>query len=211
MFQKVKIYLLKFAGKVIAISIIIVSLCIGGSLYCEELKKKEKSSNTNSELYVTEEQVKAIILAVKDEIYAYGYQSYYFDCLYEDIDIYINPKIKNGVIWVIYKLLPHGEIYRAVVILKNGLAFLCRRPERGFAPTTDIAINTLYLPDEDVIKMKTTWKKYKFSVKLNPSPEEIYQAKKRQYIRYYKEAYDYKVMEKLLKEKHGESLLYYIF
>ncbi len=200
----------KIKNKVIPISIIIIILCMGGNLYCAELDKKEKSSNTNSELYVTEEQVKAIILAVKDEIYAYGYEKYYIDYTYDKINIYINPKIEEGLIFMIYKLFPHGEVYRAGFIRKDGVAVLYGNPEIGFLPAHGLATNTLYFPDEDVVKMKTIWKKYKFSIKQSPSPEEIYQAKKRQYIRYYKEIYDYKVMRKLLKKKIGDSLLYYV-
>ncbi len=76
--------------------------------------------------------------------------------------------------------MPHGEILRGAYIRKNGLALLNGDPEQGFRPTQGAAMPTVYLDDDDVIKMKTTWKKVFFSIDINPPAKDIEEGKRRQ-------------------------------
>ncbi len=135
---------------------------------------------------VTDHEVQAVILAVKDEIYAMGYASYYLDIgkSGKDVPIYFNPHVSKGLIWIIYKLMPHGEVYRGAHVRKNGLAILLGDPRNDFPPTQGLASKTIYLDDDDVIQMKTTWRKYHFSVDVKPTQERLRKAEQRQQQRY---------------------------
>ena len=153
----------------------------------------DKSYSDNSifqKQKITDKEIKAIILAIKDEIYTLEHQKTYFDIGADKVPIYINPNIENNLIWFVYKLMPHGEIFRAAYVNKDGLAFLLGDPHNGFPPTQGASMKTVYLKDEDVIEMKTTWEKTYFSININPSNKEIEDVKKRQEIRF-KHKYDY--------------------
>ena len=53
----------------------------------------------------------------------------------------------------------------------------------GFPPTNGAAMKTVYLDDEDVIRMKTTWKKLHFAIEVNPSAERREDARRREAAR----------------------------
>lgn len=142
-------------------------------------------SNTTANADVKEDEIQAVIQAIKDEIYSHNYQKEYFDLGTDRIPIYVNPRRENEMVWVIYKLMPHGEILRGAFIRDDmNLAILVRDPEKGFPPTNSAAMKTVYLDDDQVIKMKTTWKRKYFSIDLNPSAKELQEAKRRQEIRF---------------------------
>jgi hypothetical protein len=134
---------------------------------------------------VTDAAMRAVITAIEDEIYANGYQTAYIDVGADKVPVYFNPRIENGMIWVIYKLMPFGEIRRAAVLSPDKqLAMLQRDPRLGFPASDGSATKTVYLRDEDVIEMKTTWRKVYMSIELKPSNRRIEAAKQREAIRY---------------------------
>jgi hypothetical protein len=134
---------------------------------------------------VTDADIRVVITAVEDEIYANGYHTVYIDVGADKVPIYVNPRIENGMVWVIYKLMPHGEIHRGVVLSADKrMAMLHKDPQLGFPATDTAAIKTVYLNDDDVIEMKTTWRKVYMRIDLKPSAKLIEEAKQREAIRY---------------------------
>jgi hypothetical protein len=130
---------------------------------------------------VTDSMVRALIVAIQDEIYINGYEKAYVDIGPERVRLYANPKLENGMLWMIYKLMPHGEVFRGAFLSADPkLIVLAGDPHDDFPPTQGAAMKTVYLPDNDVIRMKTTWRRTHFSVKLSPTPEEVQEAKHRQ-------------------------------
>ena len=96
---------------------------------------------------VSERAIEAVVLAVKDEVYSHGYHNAYSDVGPDKIRIYIDPYVRNNLIWTIYKLMPHGEVFRAAYVRKDGLAVLIGDPFNGFPPTNRAATKTLYMDD----------------------------------------------------------------
>lgn len=148
--------------------------------------------------------VKAIVQAVEDEIYDYGYEKQ-FDEIGENIGapgkvaqtripIYIEPEItapyESGR--VIYKLMPYGEIVREFVIRSNGLVVLDADPENGFPPTDEANTKTVYLDDDEVCRMKHNWVRSFFVISDSPSSEMIHEAARRQKLRTGFSAWEYR-------------------
>jgi hypothetical protein len=143
---------------------------------------------------LSDSDLKAVVQAVEDEIYDYGYQKQ-FDEVGENIGapgsapqarmrIYIEPEIgadESGRI--IYKLMPYGEILREFVIRSNGLVVFGANPENGFPPTDEANTKTVYMDDDEVCRMKHNWVRSFFVVSDSPSPEMIHEAAKRQKLR----------------------------
>jgi hypothetical protein len=132
---------------------------------------------------LTPGDINALITAVKDEIYTQKYQTYYADVDKDKVAIYVQPFFENSLIWTIYKLLPHGEVYRAATMRKDGLAVLLGDPHNAFPATQGAAMKTVYLDDDEVIKMKTAWDKHYFAVEIQPSEKETRAAQHRQALR----------------------------
>ncbi len=134
---------------------------------------------------VSDADIRAVVGAIKDEIYANGYYTAYIDVGAEKVPVYVNPKIENNMVWVIYKLMPFGEILRGVVVSPDKrLAFLHRDPQLGFPASDGAAMKTVYLNDDDVIERKTTWRRVYISIDLKPSPKQLEEARQRQKLRY---------------------------
>jgi hypothetical protein len=143
---------------------------------------------------VSESEVKAVIQAVEDEIYDYGYQKRFYQ-MGEDVGtsnaprsrirIYIEPEVdaEDGGGRVIYKLMPHGEVLRDFIIRKNGLVVLSGNPQNGFPPTQESSTKTVYMDDDEVCQMKHDWLKDSFVVDDSPSSERIQEAAQRQKTR----------------------------
>ena len=164
-------------------SVAVVSLLTVALFIFETLARGETGSKANCS--VTESEIAAVILAIKDEIYVNQYNKEYLDIGADKVPVYINPVCEKGRLWLIYKLMPHGELFRGAYMSKDGkLALLEGDPARGFPPTHGASMKTVYLDDEDVIRMKTKWKKLHFSVELTPSPRDLQEAKTRQGMRF---------------------------
>ena len=143
---------------------------------------------------ISESAVKAVVQAVEDEIYDYGYQKSFYQ-IGQDvgtsnsprsrIPIYIEPDLdaEDGGGRVIYKLMPYGEVMRDFIIRKNGLVVLSGNPQNGFPPTQETSTKTVYMDDDEVCQMKHDWLKDSFFVDDSPSSERIQEAAQRQKIR----------------------------
>jgi len=126
--------------------------------------------------------VTKLVEAIEDEIYARGYETKYAD-LGEPreqgehrLPVYIQPTVSEGRGWIIYKLMPFGEIYRMFSISKDGAVSLHGNPSNGFPPTQPDYL-TLYMDDEDLCKTKHDWRKEYFLVELHPSAKRVSEAK----------------------------------
>ena len=134
---------------------------------------------------ITDEDAKAISLAIEDEVYDRGYQKRFYMVGREishdvtSLPVYIDPTVKDGASTLIYKLMPYGEVIRGFHFTKDGLVILEGDPDGGFPPT-DPDMLTLYLDDEDLCRWKHSWKKYHFEVVDSPSAELIAEAGMRQ-------------------------------
>lgn len=134
---------------------------------------------------LTEDQIKAVVLAIQDEIYDYDYEGDFADVGEASgpgssrLPLYISPIIKEGHGTVIYKLMPQGEIYRDFSIDGNGLVVLSEEPDGGFPPTHS-SHNTLYMDDNEVCRLKHDWVKASFYIDFQPGKERIREASVRQ-------------------------------
>ncbi len=127
----------------------------------------------------------AIVQAIQDEIYDYGYEGWGWDAADKfegdtyQMHVYIEPTAKNYSGRVIYKLMPYGEVLRIYAVQKNGLIRLDDNPELGFGAERPDRL-TLYLDDDEVSQFKRTWLRSNFSIELHPSKERLRQGAERQ-------------------------------
>lgn len=141
---------------------------------------------------LTDKDISEIIRAVEDEIYDYGYYKKYWGFGHDtgdskhwisEVPIYIKPSPdKDGNNWVIYRLMPYGEVYRLVSINNDGIAVLGGDPEIGF-PVTQPSHLTVFDDDEEICRMKAEWKKKYFHIEDEPAISVIEKAADRQEIR----------------------------
>jgi hypothetical protein len=145
---------------------------------------------------IQDAQVSAVLEAIQDEIYDYGYQDSFwgFETAVPNgpqasFNIYVRPtrvptngchNCLEGV--VIYKYLPFGELFRPFVIDSNRGITLIGSPQYGFSWNKP-ASPTIYMADEDVIKDKQRWLKVPFSIDLSPSVASCREAAARQKVR----------------------------
>jgi hypothetical protein len=138
-------------------------------------------------------QEKAVLEAVLDEIYDYGYQEEFWG--FESsgprgpqarFPVYFKPTLvpagscngcQEGVI--IYKYLPFGEMFRPFIIDSSGMVTLVGSPKLGFSWNKP-ASPTIYMNDDDVIKDKQQWLKAWLSIDLKPPKDKIRQSAIRQ-------------------------------
>ncbi len=139
---------------------------------------------------ITDAEVGAVAQAIEDEIYNDSYDSNYYR-YGERIDmpsggtahrihLHINPDIVDGRGEAIYELLPFGEVFRSFTIRKDGFVILAGDPESGFPKGDPHGQKTLWMNDADVCKMKSDWLRSSFDVEMNPSPQRIEDAARRQ-------------------------------
>jgi hypothetical protein len=140
---------------------------------------------------LTDAELRAIIEAVQDEIYDYGFEPQYYQIgenlgtpthWIARLPIYINPTTDDGVGQAIYKLMPYGEVLRVFVIDTDGLVELHGDPQVGF-PQTQPSHKTIYMDDDEVCKLKHTWARHAFEADGSPTPDTRQQAVGRQKLR----------------------------
>ena len=143
----------------------------------------------------TSADAKAVAQAIEDEIYDFGYQGWDFGYVgktigtdEQQIRAYIAPDLEAnrnlggaaGVIgYVIYKLMPFGEVYRLFWFTKDGLVVLGGNPEFGFPPTHPNYL-TVFMDDDELCHDKQTWLKANFIIQLHPTAQRLRQAAERQ-------------------------------
>lgn len=143
--------------------------------------------------HVTDVQVNAIILAIQDEIYADGYASSYewlangFEAGGPDhVPLYVKPTWDdNGMTWVIYRLLPLGEVRRGVWPVGDGTRMkLSSDPKAGFDPAWySAAAPTAYLNEDGILRDKRTWRRLSFAIDPRPDSDVVRDAARRQAAR----------------------------
>jgi hypothetical protein len=128
----------------------------------------------------------AVVQAILDEMYVDNLQPYVIDVGKElsrseyQLNIYFKPNLnKDNAGWVIYKLMPYGEVYRLFSIRSDGLAILYGKVRDRFPPTQPSYL-TVYMDDDDLCQMERDWGKEHFTVQLKPSVERLAQARARQ-------------------------------
>jgi hypothetical protein len=135
---------------------------------------------------VTEPDVKALIEAIEDEIYDYGYEGWTVDVSKHladqryQLNAYVKPVFNDQNLgWVIYKLMPDGEVLRMFSFRTDHLAVLDGNPEEGFRPTQPSYL-TVFMDDDDLCQAKREWIKITFEIQLHPSQDRLRQAAERQ-------------------------------
>src|SRR5690348_800706 len=127
---------------------------------------------------IKDSEVAAVIQAVQDEIYDYGFEDDYpqvggnlarrgsarISCM----PIYIDPTVKNGEGRAIYYSAHYGEVFREFFIRKDGIAVLDGDPGLGFPPTQP-SHRTAYMDGTSVRRMKRDWLKRFFRIDTSPS------------------------------------------
>lgn len=162
------------------VRLIIAALVLSSVSFAQNPDSKKSTDHLLSQTEMT-----AVVQAVEDEIYDYGYQtkfSYVGDAPEGStrVPIYVSPTIdKDSVGEVIYKYMPFGEVLRRFLLRQDGLVILYGDPELAFPPQLPDT-NTLYLNDEDVCRMKAEWTKTYFTVDPNANTERIKLASSRQ-------------------------------
>jgi hypothetical protein len=128
----------------------------------------------------------AVVQAIVDEIYVNNLQPYVIDVGREvsrseyRLNIYFKPTLnKDNAGWVIYKLLPYGEVYRLFSVRGDGLALLYGKLRDRFPPTQPSYL-TVYMDDDQLCQMKKEWGKGDFTVELKPSADRVAEARARQ-------------------------------
>lgn len=127
----------------------------------------------------------AVVQAIVDEMYANDLQPYVIDVgtalspSEYQMNLYFKPTLnKEGAGWVIYKLMPYGEVYRLFSIRSDGLAILYGKLRDRFPPTQPSYL-TVYMDDGDLCKIENEWQKEHFTVELKPSSLRIAEAQAR--------------------------------
>ncbi len=139
---------------------------------------------------IASSDVNALVQAIQDEIYDYGYQKEFWG--FEtagprgpaaQFDIYIKPELtptKSGLEGVvIYKYPPFGEVIRPFIVAPDGIAYLVGKPSNGFS-WTQPNTKTIYMDDDDIARDKRDWRKVQFELDLSPSIARIKAAAERQ-------------------------------
>jgi hypothetical protein len=153
----------------------------------------------------TDQNIAAIMQAVEDEIYDYGYEEDFTNIgstgaigSPTQVPIFISPVLYNeshGV--VIYKYMPFGEVQRRFEIRPDGLAVLFGKPENHF-PATQPDTNTLYLNDDDVCSFKQKAIRASFTIDPSVALSRRKEGAKRQLLRV-----NYSQFEEHQKKRNG--------
>lgn len=141
-----------------------------------------------------EKEINAVIEAIQDEIYDLNLEKHFLGVGatakdnrdQEILNVYFQPEvIEDSRSWVIYKLMPDGEILRMYEIGRSGQIYLHGKP--GEFRVTQPDYPTVYMDDDELCKLKHDWIRRKFVVDMNPSAELVASARERQIQR--KQAY----------------------
>ena len=139
---------------------------------------------------VREAEINAVIEAAQDEIYDLNLEKDFLgvgpaaqgnrDQVI--LNIYFQPEVlDNSRSWVIYKLMPEGEILRMYEIGRSGRIYLHGKP--GEFRITQPDYPTVYMDDDELCKLKHDWIRRRFIVDTNPDPKLVAAARERQRAR----------------------------
>ena len=135
---------------------------------------------------VRESEIQATIQAIEDEIYDLNLQPEYLDLQgpkdsrdTATLNVYFRPEVlDDSRSWVVYKLMPGGEVLRMYEIGRSGRIYLHMKP--GEFRITQPSYPTVYMDDDELCKLKHDWIKRQFVVNLQPSKETVAAARARQ-------------------------------
>ncbi|MBZ5697136.1 MAG: hypothetical protein LAN18_01165 [Acidobacteriia bacterium] len=139
---------------------------------------------------IREAEINAVIEAIQDEIYDLNLEKDFFSVGtttkdnrdQEILNVYFQPDVlDNSRSWIIYKLMPDGEILRMYEIGRSGRIYLHGKP--GEFRITQPDYPTVYMDDDDLCKLKHDWIKRQFIVDTNPDPRLVAAARERQRAR----------------------------
>ena len=145
------------------------------------------ASRTQEKRPIRDSEIQAVIQAIEDEIYDLNLEMYFFDLgghikgkpAIVNVNVYFQPEvIDNSRSWVIYKLMPGGEVYRMYEIGRSGRIYLFLKP--GEFRITQPSYPTVYMDDDDLCQLKHEWTRRQFVVDTNPSKELVEAARTRQ-------------------------------
>jgi hypothetical protein len=131
----------------------------------------------------------AVMQAVVDEIYAEHLQGYVADVgknmsgFEYQLNAYFKPTLNSDRAgWVIYKLMPYGQVLRMFSIRSDGVAVLYGKLRDRFPPTQPSYL-TVYMDEDQLCQFEKEWSKEHFNVTLKPSADRIAEALARQRTR----------------------------
>jgi len=117
--------------KIVALSLLFAVLALfasgqQGQQRGQQAKSRQPASvsRNHGKQVLTRAELQAVVQAVQDEIYDYGYEREYYvigDNLgtsahwVSRVPLYINPEMNDGVGQAIYKLMPYGEVFRGML------------------------------------------------------------------------------------------------
>lgn len=135
---------------------------------------------------IRESEMTATIQAIEDEIYDLNLQLHFLDVEGPNdtehavhMNVYFQPEVlDDSRSWVVYKLMPGGEVYRMYEIGRSGRIYLNMKP--GEFRITEPSYPTVYMDDDELCKLKHDWIKRQFVVDLHPSNELVVAARARQ-------------------------------
>jgi hypothetical protein len=135
-------------------------------------------------------EVAAIVQAVEDEIYDWGYENGYTGIgntgaitSPTDVAIFITPDLDDEDSGsVVYKFMPFGEVLRRFGFRPDGLAVLWGNPWNEF-PASQPDTKTIYLDDDDICAFKQRALRATFTVDPDVSRARREEAARRQVIR----------------------------
>ncbi len=157
---------------------------------------------TDARPVLSESERTALVSAIEDEIYDYGFQEEFRSVGHpisaEEFEIPLFVTKAESSYYVIYRLLPFGEMYRLVNFGSDGMVRLFRNPRSGFPPDAP-AMLTLYFDDDEMCDFKHNALRLSFVVEMKPSKQRIEEAITRQKKRY---GFSNLEEERMKKKKH---------
>jgi hypothetical protein len=149
----------------------------------QKARTDDKSDNARP---LSQADKDAVIQAIVDEMYVNNLHPYVIDVGKElsrseyQLNIYFKPSLnKNNVGWVIYKLMPYGQVYRLFSMRTDGLAILYGKLQDHFPPTQPSYL-TVYMDDDELCQIERDWQKGHFTVQIEPTADAISEARARQ-------------------------------
>jgi hypothetical protein len=150
---------------------------------------------------LTEREKVDLVSAVEDEIYDYSLQHNFRSIGTAispetfQIPLFVTTHSHGGTFYVIYRLMPFGEMYRQITIRSDEMALLFRNPRSGFPPDAP-AMQTEYYDDDTICRDKHDATRLYFVVEMSPSPQRIREAIERQ-----KKRYGFSNLEEVMNKK----------
>jgi len=149
-------------------------------------KRPDANTETQGAQKLTATDEEAVEQAIVDEIYAHHLEGYVADVgkqqsgsVYE-LNAYFKPTLNsNNAGWVVYKLMPYGQVLRMFTLRSDGVAVLYGKLRDRFPPTQPSYL-TVYMDDDELFRFETNALKAHLDVSLKPSAKRVAQALARQ-------------------------------